>query len=390
MKLTSPVPSHLLYRGLSLRIFYQGQTRTCFRCGAEGHVAASCDAPRAEAPSVFLEGDFPPLETRGASSSLSRPGEVPGVVPAAGSASAPSVPAWSGHSTSASPVCSVGTGAPTTGVPRSVVAEVLPRPEVSVRSSAAAVGVVPASPAEDCLLPEDAGVVGCVSSSLPSDSASTPSSSTKVALSSGSSAAIASASVVDAPCELECALPLSGPAPSAPVSGRGGKLWPHAVEVAAVCARAASALGSPASGSAGAPLAGGRCTDDQQPHVKRRRSAQGTSPRRLWAEGGVAMEVAGEDIEEVSSVVPPVTAAAPPDGGTSGWVAHRGDRDLVVVLSKSTCRGSSALVPVGGGSADPAEGSSVGLGTATGGVQCDRPEVQAEVRPVCRDGLGVS
>lgn len=40
---------------------YQGQSRTCFGCGAEGYVAAGFSTPRIEKPSVFHLDHFPPL-----------------------------------------------------------------------------------------------------------------------------------------------------------------------------------------------------------------------------------------------------------------------------------------------------------------------------------------
>ncbi|XP_069181089.1 uncharacterized protein [Procambarus clarkii] len=180
------------------------------------------------------------------------------------------------------------------------------------------------------------------------------------------------------PCVLECALPPAGPAPSpSSVSGRGGGLVPRAVEASVLRGRAASAMGSPATGSSGAPLAGGHSSDDQQPHVKRRRSARAASPRRLWAEGRDALEDEGVDVAVVSSVLEVV----PPAGGSPSWAVAPGDRDLVVVLSKDGRRGASAHVPVGGGPEAPVEGSSVGLGAVAGVDRCARPGVQADVRP---------
>ncbi|XP_069156665.1 uncharacterized protein [Procambarus clarkii] len=209
-----------------------GQTRTCSRCGAEGHVAAGCEAPHAEAPSVFLEGDFPCLSEHGASSAPTRSVLVPGVVPAAVSAGAPSDPDLSGPGMSAAPVSSVDLVAPASGLRRLVVAEVHPRPVASVGALDAAVGVVPDSPADDRLLPGAAGVVvgepsplppaPTLASAPPSASSSSPSSPSVVSSLSGPSSPVpALSSVLDASSVLKCALPPAEPAHSPfPVPGR--------------------------------------------------------------------------------------------------------------------------------------------------------------------------
>ncbi|XP_069171794.1 uncharacterized protein [Procambarus clarkii] len=327
-------------------------------------MAAGCDAPRAETPSVFLESDFPCLDESGASSAPARSDPVPSVVPGTVSAGAPPGSAWSGPGKSDPPVCSVGLGAPASGVLHSVVAEVHLQPVASVRSLDAAVGVMPASPAAGCLLPEAAGVVLCVPSPLPSASsplsipALIPSSPSVVSSPSGlSTPAPAMSSGLVAPCVLECALPPAGPAlPPASISGCGGGLLPRAVEASVLRGRATSVLGPPATGSSGGPLAGGHSSDDQQPHVKRHRSARAESPRRSWVEDRDAMEDEGVDVAVPSSVVSSVVEVVSPASGFPSCAVAPGDRDLVVILSKDWSCGASAPVPVGGGPAASVEG----------------------------------
>ncbi|XP_069190200.1 uncharacterized protein [Procambarus clarkii] len=245
MRLTSPIPSRVSYRGLSLRTFYQGQTRTCFRCGAEGHVVAGCDASHAEAPSVFLEDDFPCLSVRVDSPADPRSVQVPGVDPAA----VPDVATY-GPDMSAPPVSSEDLGAPVSDLRRSITAEVHPHP-VALGD---AVGVAPASSAGGCVLPGAGGTVVCLSpptfSTLsPLAASSLPSTSPLLQLPSPS---LVTSRV------LESTLPpaVSLPSPT-PVSVPGGGFLPRIVEAPVLRDRAAPALGPPADGSSGTPLAGG-------------------------------------------------------------------------------------------------------------------------------------
>ncbi|XP_069184147.1 uncharacterized protein [Procambarus clarkii] len=141
-----------------------GRTRTCFRCGAKGHVAAGCDAPRAEAPSVFLEDDFLRLSVRGDSPTDPRSVQVPGVVPAAVPAVTPS-----GPDLSAPPVSSGDLWAPALDLRRLVDVTVHPHPVASVVALDGAVRVAAASPAEEHVL-----VGAVVSMTPPMPSASSP------------------------------------------------------------------------------------------------------------------------------------------------------------------------------------------------------------------------
>nr|XP_045593535.1 uncharacterized protein LOC123755099 [Procambarus clarkii] len=184
--------------------------------------AAGCDVPRAEAPSVFLEDDFPRLSVRGDSLADPRSVQVPGGIPAAVLAVAPS-----GPDLSAPLVISVDLGAPASDLRRSVDEEVHPHPVASVVALYLRYRWIPR-----------------VCWSLPF--------------------------------RLLCLLCAC--------------FLPHVVEAAVLRDRAAPALGPPADGSSGAPLAGDDSSDDQRPISKRRRSARDASPRWTWAEGRDALD----------------------------------------------------------------------------------------------------
>lgn len=66
MRLTRDIPSQVKFYGFNMRVFYEDQPRTCFRCGLRGHLAAGCTASGMGEPAIFQEGDFPPLGVGGA------------------------------------------------------------------------------------------------------------------------------------------------------------------------------------------------------------------------------------------------------------------------------------------------------------------------------------
>ncbi|XP_069182162.1 uncharacterized protein [Procambarus clarkii] len=357
---------HLLYPGLRQRrrqralqsplggLFHfnsTGQTRTCFRCGAKGHVAAGCDAPRAEAPSVFLEDDFLRLSVHGDYPTDPRSVQVPGVVPAAVPAVTPS-----GPDLSAPPVSSGDLWAPALDLRRSVDVKVHPHPVASVVALDGAVRVAAASPAEEHVL-----VGAVVSMTPPMPSASSPL--VVSSLTRASSPLPVPSPSLDTSRVLESNLPpaVSLPSPN-PVSLDGSGFLPCVVEAAVLRGRAAPALGPPADGSFGAPLVGGDSSDDQRPISMRRRSARDASPHRTWAEERDAMD----DDAVGGDVLPSVLDTVPPAGGSPQWAVVPCDRDLVVVLSKVVRQGYSAPVPVGRGPEAPAVPPSAGLGAMTG------------------------
>nr|XP_045589182.1 uncharacterized protein LOC123751122 [Procambarus clarkii] len=181
------------------------------------------------------------------------------------------------------------------------------------------------------------------------------------------------------------------PSPN-PVSLDGGGFLPRIVEAAVLRDRAAPALGPPADGSSGAPLAPantgrsssellppGNSSDDERPISKSRRSARDASPRRTWAEERDALD----DLSDVlpPPVVPSVLDTVAPAGGSPQWAVALGDRDPVVVLSKDVRRGDSAPVLVGGGPGAPAEPPSAGFGAVPDVERRVHPSVRPEVRP---------
>ncbi|XP_069174708.1 protein enabled homolog [Procambarus clarkii] len=281
----------------SLHFNSTGQTRTCFRCGAKGHVAAGCDAPRAEAPSVFLEDDFLRLSVRGDSPTDPGSVQVPGVVPAAVPAVTPS-----GPDLSAPPVSSGDLWAPALDLRRSVDVTVHPHPVASVVALDGAVRVAAASPAEEHVL-----VGAVVSMTPPMPSASSPL--VVSSLTRASSPLPVLSPPLDTSRVLESNLPpaVSLPSPN-PVSLDGSGFLPCVVEAAVLRGRAAPALGQPADGSFGAPLVGGDSSDDQWPISMCRRSARDASPHRTWAEERDAMDddaVGGDVLPSVLDTVPP-------------------------------------------------------------------------------------
>ena len=55
------IPSSVTIRGHNIAFLYNGQIKTCFKCGLTGHLAKDCEVAKAGRPNIFEEEDFPEI-----------------------------------------------------------------------------------------------------------------------------------------------------------------------------------------------------------------------------------------------------------------------------------------------------------------------------------------
>ena len=61
MAVKKSIPSNLIISGWQIEVFYRTQTRTCYRCGQDGHVASQCDTRYRDFENRFNMEDYPEL-----------------------------------------------------------------------------------------------------------------------------------------------------------------------------------------------------------------------------------------------------------------------------------------------------------------------------------------
>ena len=64
MKLRENIPSSINVSGYNLAFIYNGQKRTCYICGSEGHMAKDCTTDMTEKVNMWNEKDFPSMASR--------------------------------------------------------------------------------------------------------------------------------------------------------------------------------------------------------------------------------------------------------------------------------------------------------------------------------------
>ena len=64
MKIKGNIPSSLNVCGHNLTVLYNGQKRTCFKCGQEGHLMKDCAVDIFGKENAWSEEDFPRLDKR--------------------------------------------------------------------------------------------------------------------------------------------------------------------------------------------------------------------------------------------------------------------------------------------------------------------------------------
>ena len=62
MKVRENIPSSINVFGHNLTIIYNGQKRTCYKCGCEGHMAKDCATDMSEKVNIWDENDFPVMK----------------------------------------------------------------------------------------------------------------------------------------------------------------------------------------------------------------------------------------------------------------------------------------------------------------------------------------
>ena len=63
MQIKSNIPSSVNVQGHRIFFIYNGQKRTCHKCGEENHLAANCEVENAERVNVFDEKEFPHMSS---------------------------------------------------------------------------------------------------------------------------------------------------------------------------------------------------------------------------------------------------------------------------------------------------------------------------------------
>lgn len=319
MRLSGAIPSRVAVCGFYVRVFYQGQTRSCFRCGEVGHFAAACRAPRPEDPSVFHADDFPLLPEAGA------PPVGPGSVGVPLEASSPAVPTSpSAAGSSALSVDSDALAAPASGAPMLVAAEVHRDPSVSLESDVC--GVVPEGDpcAVASVLPEARGGVDTVSPD-------------------GQPSGVPDAGAVAQPPAVACAVP--------PVVALGSSV-PRRKRAPRDRSHSRGPPGKRIEASGGVPLAG--APPSASPVVPPPPSEAGSGDERGIERGvGLGAAEAGEKLWMVSS-----TPGAPSSHGVSPVI-------LKAVPGRSSSRVRQGVEP-GGVDVAPAAGAVVSPGGRVG------------------------
>ena len=61
MNIKRNIPTSLNIQGYDIVCLYNGQKKTCFKCGSEYHLAANCIVNEKEQGSIFEESDFPAM-----------------------------------------------------------------------------------------------------------------------------------------------------------------------------------------------------------------------------------------------------------------------------------------------------------------------------------------
>ena len=61
MKIRENIPSSCTIQGHNISFMYNGQVRTCFKCGLIGHMVKDCDVDISERVNIFDEDDFPKM-----------------------------------------------------------------------------------------------------------------------------------------------------------------------------------------------------------------------------------------------------------------------------------------------------------------------------------------
>ena len=64
MRIKENIPSSIYVSGHNLSLIHNGQKKTCYRCGKEGHLVKDCEVDMAAKTNIWSEEDFPEMNSK--------------------------------------------------------------------------------------------------------------------------------------------------------------------------------------------------------------------------------------------------------------------------------------------------------------------------------------